>query len=449
MNNETLASLNGTEVVSAVRNGELRAERIASAFADRIEAMNTEIGAVRDFLRDEALEQAAQIDIRRSDGEQLGPLAGMPVVVKENCDLKGVVCSAGLAFRQGNVAAADSDIVRRLRAADAILLGTSVSDPGACSTRTYEVTHPLDATLSVGGSSGGSGAALAAGMCLGAIGSDSGGSIRIPAAFCGVAGLKPSFGALPVEGVFPLAPSLDHIGPMARDVQDLALMWTAFSGQSSVDAPLPNRVGYDPAYLEESAPLVRAAIEGTIDHLRRCGIKCVETPLPALESVLGMHGTILVHEAWRVHSTRHANNLENYPDVARDWFEIAKKMPNRDYQRANALRADFTTWIDRIFANVEAILTPTMAFDVPDRAAEAICIAGKSRDFVSATVRHTCLFNHTGHPAVALPLEKAAGTAMPVSAQLIGPKNQEHSLFRLAISFGRRGECGSRSFSAG
>jgi len=232
--------------------------------------------------------------------------------------------------------------------------------------------------------------------------------------------------------VFPLAPSLDHVGPMARDVQDLELMWSALSGQRSVDAPPPNRVGYDPAYLEESAPLVRDAIEGTIDHLRTCGIECVETPLPALESVLGMHGTILVHEAWRVHSARHANDLENYPDVARDWFEIAKKMPERDYRKANALRADFTAWIDGIFANVGAILTPTIAFDVPDRAAEAICIAGKSLDFVSATVRHTCLFDHTGHPALALPLEKAAGTAMPVSAQLIGPKNQEHALFRLA-----------------
>jgi len=432
MNDETLEYLSGTEIVQAIHKGEVLAERVTSFFVDRIQTMNPSIGSVRDLLQNEAMEQATQVDIRRSKGDQLGPLAGMPVIVKENCDVKGVVCSAGLSCRRQNFATTDSEIVRELKAADAIILGTSVSDPGTFGTRTLEVTHPWDSALSVGGSSGGSAAALAARMCLGAIGTDSGGSIRIPAAFCGVTGLKPTFNALPINGVSPLAPSLDHVGPMARDVCDLELMWCALSEQRSVKLHAPTRVGYDPALLEESDPRIRYALKGAIDKLLDVGIECVEVPLPDPDTVLRMHGTIIVHEAWRAHCQSGTDVLENLPEVAQRWFEVAKRMPDRDFCQASALRSNFTLWIDRLFEQVGAILTPTVAFDVPDRLAETVKIAGKPREFVRATIRNTCLFNHTGHPALVLPLDNDNNTTVPVSAQLISAKSQDQALFSLA-----------------
>lgn len=429
--------LGGAAAVAAVLEGEATAEGIAADFADAIAAQNPGIGAVRCFLRDEAMEAARDIDRRRRDGQTLGALAGLPVLVKENCDLTGAVCSAGLAFRRDHVARADSDIVRRLRAADAVILGLSVSDPGAFTTRTAEVTHPVDARLSVGGSSGGSGAALAAGLCLGAIGTDTGGSIRVPAACCGVFGLKPGYDALPLDGVFPLVPSLDHVGPMARDLADLALMWGALKGAAPPEAPLAASVGYDPAWIDECPAPDREALHQALRDLRARDIDCVKVELPSPDAVLDMHAQIFTMESWRWHSAHHPDDLDRYPEIARTWFGVAQTMPEADYARATQQRAAFTADIDAILGRVGAILTPTLPCDVPDKTAQVIDVAGKPVDFTMATVRHTCLFDHSGHPALAMPLEARQPSGLPVSVQLVAPKGREGALLKFAQAMGQ------------
>jgi Asp-tRNA(Asn)/Glu-tRNA(Gln) amidotransferase A subunit family amidase len=181
---ETLFS-NMAAASAAVTQRDVSFEQLTSQFLTRITEGNPAVGAIRVLAANEALNAARAMDSLLEAGGPLPPLAGMPVVIKENCDTNGMPCSAGLPFRGGNVPTTDAPVVKRLRDAGAIILGVSISDPGAFGVRTAEVTHPLDPALTVGGSSGGSAAALAAGFCLGAIGTDTGGSIRIPSPVAG------------------------------------------------------------------------------------------------------------------------------------------------------------------------------------------------------------------------------------------------------------------------
>ena len=199
---DNLIQLHALAALTSMQNHDLSAEDLTSAYLSHIESVNPNINAIRHILKQAALEQAQLVDRQRKAGQAVGPLAGLPVVIKENCDVQGLSCSAGLSFRENCVAQQDAWVTQKLKAAGAIILGTSISDPGAFGVRTSAVTHPLKPELTVGGSSGGSAGALAAQMCLGAIGTDTGGSIRIPSACCGTVGLKPSFAALSMDGIF-------------------------------------------------------------------------------------------------------------------------------------------------------------------------------------------------------------------------------------------------------
>lgn len=420
--------------VEAIRNGEVSAVALTSHYLDRILSDKAGTNAVRHVMAEQALHQAAGIDMRRKAQGLLPALAGLPVLVKENCDVKGPACSAGLSFRSHYLPAQDSWIAARLRELGAVILGVTISDPGAFSVRTAEVNHPADPGLTVGGSSGGSAAALAAGLCLGAIGTDTGGSIRIPSACCGTAGLKPSFGALPLDGVFPLVRSLDHVGPMAKDAADLRMLWRAISGKAAPSAiKKPVRIAYDRAWVEQADKPVREAHEVALSEMRRSGAIVGEVTLPDLDEVSKMHGEIFLVEAAAWHTAHHGTHIADYPEIARNWFEIARTMSVRTYVDACCARAGFTAAIDSILADHTAILLPAMAVSRPRKDAAHVEVAGRKVDFTMGLVRYTSLFNHTGHPVVAFP---ASGVSDPLSGglQLVGARNKEDLILNLAVS---------------
>lgn len=338
-------------------------------------------------------------------------------------------CPAGLDFRADHVPSKDSAIVSRLRAAGAIVLGVSVSDPGAYGVRTAEVVHPLDPTLTVGGSSGGSAAALAAGFCLGAIGTDTGGSIRIPSACCGTVGLKPTFSALPMDGIFPLVHSLDHVGPMARSVGDVRLLWQALSGRDEAPAELPRRVGYDPAWVEFADPAVRAAFEAATARLKHRGVAVVEVQLPALDEIVAMHGRIFVVEAAAYHCAHDADHISDLPASVREFLAIARNMAVGEYVDACAKRVAMTRAVDDVLNRVDVIMSPTLCVGRTLKFAETVMIAGIDHDFTMGLVRLTALFNHTGHPVLALPV---GGMPDPLTSnvQIIGPRHGEGLVLR-------------------
>ncbi|WP_158268971.1 amidase [Ensifer sp. NM-2] len=424
---DLLSSMTAARV--AITRRDVSVEALTSRFLSIIADSNSVIGAVRSVAADEALEAARAMDIRLEAGGSLAPLAGMPVIVKENCDTAGMACSAGLPFRAGHVPAADAPVVRRLRELGAIILGVSVSDPGAFGVRTAEVTHPCDATLTVGGSSGGSAAALAAGYCLGALGTDTGGSIRIPSACCGTVGLKPSFGRLPMEGIYPLIPSLDHVGPMARTVEDVRLMWDALSNGGKEGKPVAS-VGFDPRWVEEADHPVADAFAAALDDMRRAGVDVRKVSLPRLHDVLQMHGRIFFLEGVAYHRAHFPEAVPHYPAMARQWFDLAWQMPASDYIEACENRVRFTREVDRVLGDVDLILTPALSVSKPRRDATELLVAGQSLDFTLAMVRQTCLFNHTGHPALVMPMREE--NTVCGGLQIVGRNGEENRILTFA-----------------
>ena len=430
---ETLAAT-ATAATAAVIRGDVRAEDLVSHFVARMAERNDAIGAVRFTAADEALEAAREVDRRREAGGPLPPLAGLPVVVKENCDTVGAACSAGLPFRAGHRPTVDAPAVARLREAGAIILGVSVSDPGAFGVRTADVTHPYDPALTVGGSSGGSAAALAAGFCLGALGTDTGGSIRIPSACCGTVGLKPSFGALPMDGIHPLIPSLDHVGPMAKTVGDVRLLWDALNG-GGADRGAVRSVGFDPRWMRDADGIIGDAFNAVLDRLTRGGVVVTEVQLPNLDEILEMHGRIFFVEGAAYHHAHFGAEIADYPAMAREWFEIAGRMPVSDYVEACKRRVRFTRIVDHLLEDNELILTPALSVLHPRKDVDELLVNGQPRDFTLALVRQTCLFNHTGHPALVMPMK--TGTALPPGLQVVGRRGDERRILRFAEMFER------------
>lgn len=416
---------------AAIRKRDVSVQELTSRFLGRIEDGNGRIGAVRHALADQAIEAARAMDARIRAGEALPLLAGLPVVVKENCDTVGAACSAGLSFRADHMPSTDSSIAARLRAAGAIVLGVSVSDPGAFGVRTPDITHPVDPTLTVGGSSGGSAAALAAGFCLGAIGTDTGGSIRIPSACCGTVGLKPTFGALPMGGIFPLIPSLDHVGPMARTVEDVALLWAALRNDEGGNGARVQKIGFDPIWLQEADAEIRGAFGQVLDLLKAQGIECQEVQLPDLDEISEMHGRIFSVEGAAYHRANFKEHIGTYPPIAQSWFAAALQAPVGDYVNASEKRVRFTDQVNRLLEDVDVILTPTLSVSRPRRDAEELIVSGKSCDFTMALVRQTCLFDHTGHPALAMPINADPASPSP-SLQLVGRHQGENNILTFA-----------------
>jgi Asp-tRNA(Asn)/Glu-tRNA(Gln) amidotransferase A subunit family amidase len=418
------------EAKAAVARRDVSAEALTSHFLSKIAQTNGQTHAVRFVMNDQALENARAVDRKIETGDTPCSLAGIPVIVKENCDTVGAPCSAGLAFRSGHRPMADAPVVSRLRQAGAVILGVSVSDPGAFGVRTLDVIHPQDPHLTVGGSSGGSAAALASGYCLAAIGTDTGGSIRIPSACCGTAGLKPTFAALPMTGVHPLIPSLDHIGPMANTVADLALLWDALKGHAAPVAGI-KVIGYDPVWVRDAQSPVADAFLSLLERLQGMGITAKAIVLPDLDLIARMHGTIFFVEGAAYHHAHFQNDIRDYPNMAQAWFAAAQAMPVSDYVTACVQRQSFSARINAILGEVDVILTPTLSVLHPRRDADMLAINGKEHDFTLGLVRQTCLFNHTGHPALTMPLA-GNGITPPPSLQLVGRLHDEQRLLDFA-----------------
>jgi Asp-tRNA(Asn)/Glu-tRNA(Gln) amidotransferase A subunit family amidase len=422
---KTLTS--GVAAVAAIRNRDCSAAELTESFLARIAEENPRLNALRDCDADQARQTALALDARLERGEDIGPLGGLPVVVKENCDTAGYACSAGLTFRSGHRPTHDSWITARLRSAGAVILGTSISDPGAFGVRTAEVTHPADAALTVGGSSGGSAAVLAAGLCLGAIGTDTGGSIRIPSACCGTVGLKPTSDALPMTGIFPLVPSLDHVGPMARTVADTAHLWSALR-VGHMDAPRPvKRIGLDPAWVADADAPIRHAFAALEDRLTNAGFEVYEIALPRIDSVWDIHGDVFLAESAAWHLARYSDQRSQYPQIAQDGFDLAEAMTVEAYIKACRGRVQARNRVTALLDTLDLILAPTLSVYLPPKDSETLMVGGIATDYVMALVRQTSLFNVTGHPSLAMPVP-GKGAKIAPSLQIVGRHGAEQQI---------------------
>lgn len=418
----------------------LQAERTTSAelvnaALQRISAWNPRVGALTEVLAERARQDAKRVDRCRAAEAPLPDLAGVPVVVKDIIDTTPAACPAGLSFLETYRPKQDALVVKRLRRAGAVVVGVSATDSGAFGVRTAAVTHPQAPEHTVGGSSGGSGAALAAGFCFAALGTDTGGSIRIPSACCLTTGLMPSPKRVGTKGVRPLVWSLDHVGPMTCRAHDLAyverVLDPGFKHTAAKTARGRLVVGHAPNYWRDADSAVREATVRALDASGEIGAEVKEVSLPDPDEVIEVHTLIFCAEAAAYHFQTFPDHLEEYPPVPRQLLDLAEEHRGYQYVQASRRRSEMTRRVQALFDAVDFLILPTLPVVAPLRGAETVSVGGVDRDFTLALIRYTCLFDHTGQPVVSLPAS-IIGPGLGASVQVVGPRNSDADVIAFA-----------------
>jgi aspartyl-tRNA(Asn)/glutamyl-tRNA(Gln) amidotransferase subunit A len=373
---------------------------------------------------------------------------GVPISVKDLFDVAGTATTAGSRVREGHIAAADAAVIVRAREAGAVIVGKTNLHEFAFGTTNDEsafgpTRNPHDPARSPGGSSGGSAASVAAGMALGTIGSDTGGSIRIPAAACGIVGLKPTFGEIPLTGAVPLSRSLDHAGPLAATVGDSWLMYNALTG----------RAGRPPALAATTAGLtfgvlrsyfcdllddeVRRRFEESLDRLRAAGAGIEEAGIE--------HATLTapayMHISFGEAAAYHARTIEAVPHLytppVRQRIELARYVLAEDYVRAQEVREALRHQVDAALEGRSALVLPTLPIPAPVIGEASAVIGGAKHPVRALMLRLTQLFNLTGHPAVSLPCGTTSA-GLPCGLQLVGARGATEALLSVASAVEQR-----------
>ena len=402
----------------------------------RIEALDGRLGAFVAVLADEARAEAAARDAERAAGRVRGPLHGMPVAVKDLIDVAGVVTAAGSPKLAANRAERDAPLVQRLRAAGAVVVGKTRTHEFAYGVLTPGTVNPWDESRIPGGSSGGSAAAVAAGLVRLALGSDTAGSIRIPAACCGVVGFKPTYGAVPTGGVQPLSWSCDHCGPIAASVAEAGLLFEVLSGTPAPPSGPPDRlrlgrlVGDDLALVD---PAVAAELDRLCGRLRQAGARVdeVELPLAAARSAVA---AIVLPEMAAAHARLLAETGEGgYGPRVLAGIRLGQGALATEYLAGLRYRGRFVALVEELLADRDALLLPTIPVVAPERAAHVVSLPDGGE--MGVQVALTALpgaFNCSGSPVVSLPVGLAGG--LPVGASLVGRIGGDHELLRAAAA---------------
>jgi aspartyl-tRNA(Asn)/glutamyl-tRNA(Gln) amidotransferase subunit A len=434
------------ELSQLLRARTITAEALCGRCLAAIDERDARVNAFITVLRDRAIEQARAADARLArDPDGASPLCGVPISLKDLIDVAGVPTTAASRVRAGVVATADATVTSRLVAAGAVLVGKTNLHEFAFGTTNEDsafgpVHHPLDPTRSPGGSSGGSAASVLAGMSVASIGTDTGGSIRIPAAACGLVGLKPTFGGIPTDGVVALGPTLDHVGPIARTVDDASILFDLLRGDPHVtgqpighdlsprDVRLAIPRGYFFELIDET---VRTAFEESVQALCDAGVTIEEVAIPHAALTAPVYLATGLSEAAHLHAATLESRPEDYTRPVRLRLEMSRFVLAEDYLRAQAGREVLRAEVDAALRGREALLLPSMPILAPRLGETTIVVGGKTESVRNLTLRLTQLFNLTGHPAISLPCG-LGDAGLPVGAQLVGSTRRTRDLLRVA-----------------
>jgi amidase len=449
-----LAYLSLTELAARLRSRELSPVEVTTALLERIARLDPELHAFACVLPDAALEAARRAEAELGRGEARGPLHGVPVAVKDLCAMKGVPTAAGtrvLAERRPDHTAT---VVERLEAAGAVVLGKLQLTEGAYGWHHPQVTPPVNpwsAAHWTGVSSSGSGAATAAGLCYGSLGSDTGGSIRFPSACCSLVGIKPSYGRVSRFGVFPLAHSLDHVGPMTRTVADAAAMLGVLAGHdprdpTSLRAPVPDytaalagdlrglRIGVDNAYYTAGvSPVVAEVAFAALECFRALGADVGEIRVPNVDPLLRAWTSVTAVECALAHADTFPARADEYGPELRALLEFAPSVSGADYARAEQERIRFRAALEDVFESVDLILVPAMPTP-PPTAADAIAGNPAAGEDIGNLLQFTAPFDFSGNPTISLPGGFGAD-GLPLGFQLIGRHLDEAALCRAGHAY--------------
>jgi len=455
-----LCFLSIAEATKLLRRKSLSPVELVDAALGRIERLNPSLNSFITVVADRARREARAAEREIARGGSKGPLHGVPVSLKDNIWTRGIRTTAGSKILSSFVPRKDSDVGARLARAGAILVGkTNLHEfaYGITSNNPHfgPVRNPWNRERIPGGSSGGSAAAVASGMCFGSVGTDTGGSIRIPSALCGVVGLKPTFGLVSVEGIVPLAGSLDHAGPIARTVADACILLEAIAGEFPKGTARPDyrklrgslpkglRIGWPQHYFFDRVDdEVRRLIEDAARVFRSLGARTVKVAMPGLAGALLPGTNDIAHaEATHYHESQgyFPARAADYGEDVRRRLESGRNVRAVDYLRGRAKKPEAIAEFEAAFARVDAILAPATPLAAPPIGQDEIEIGGEKETLRSALVRMNRPANFTGHPAITVPCGLTR-EGLPVGMQMIGPYWSEARLLAAAEAYERETE---------
>jgi len=449
MPNQELAYLSISEASQLIAKRQITPVELTQACLDRIERFEPSLNCFITLCADAALDQARQVEESLVNAPtNQNALLGIPLALKDLYETEGVLTTGGSKFFKDHIPENNAFVVDKLRAAGAIHLGKLNMHEIALGVTTINphfgtCRNPWAIDRIPGGSSGGSGAALAAGFCLGSLGSDTGGSIRIPAALCGITGLKPTYGRVSLRGVIPLSWSLDHAGPMARQVKDVALLLQTIAGYdpadpASQDRPVDDYLSRidagvnrwriavaDDAFFQEGDPQVLQAVEKATRVFEQLGAKVQRVPLGDARKAAQANGLMVVSEAAAFHLQRLQARPEDFGESVRPRLHTGAATPALEYVQARRTQTELRRQFELFFDNHDILLTPTTPL-------AALPIQENVQP--GQLTRYTAPFNLTGFPALSLPCGFTT-SGLPVGLQIVARPWAEATVLRAGYAY--------------
>jgi aspartyl-tRNA(Asn)/glutamyl-tRNA(Gln) amidotransferase subunit A len=449
------------DLARAIAGKKVSPVEVAQAHLDRIAALDPKLKAFITVTAESALADAKAAETAVMSGERLGPLHGVPLALKDLYCTRGVRTTGGSRILADWVPEADATVVTRLAGAGAVSLGKLnmhefAFGPEGLNQHYGTAWNPWDANTHriCGGSSSGSGSAVAAGLCAGTLGSDTGGSIRIPAALCGLSGIKPTYGRVSRAGVLPLAWSMDHVGPMCRSAADCALMLNVIAGYDPRDPttsvlPVPDftaaltgdvkglRIGVLRSFfLESTGVVLRQAVEEAVKALEGLGATAQDVNLATAKYAAGASSAVIGPEAYAYHEAWLKERPQDYGDDVRERLRVGAFVSGGDYLKGQRARARIRDEVNAALGGADVLVCATTPLVAPAVGQSEIAVGQDKVPVRASLIRYTRVFNLSGHPAASIPCGFTAG-GLPVGLQIVGRPFDEATVLRVADAYQR------------
>ncbi|MBQ12516.1 MAG: Asp-tRNA(Asn)/Glu-tRNA(Gln) amidotransferase GatCAB subunit A [Planctomyces sp.] len=454
MSESPLHFLTITEVAALIRNKQVSPVEVTEAMLQRIDALDGRYQSYATVMADQAMDSARKAENEIAAGRYLGPLHGVPIGVKDLCFTKGVRTMGGTPVLSGHVPNFDATVISKLAAAGSVLLGKLNLTEGAMAGYHPDFpipVNPWNSEFWTGVSSSGSGVATAAGLCFGSLGSDTGGSIRFPAASCGVVGIKPTWGLVSRYGVLALAESMDHVGPITRSAADAGIMLQAIAGHDPNDpTSLPGpaldllaglgegvreiRIGLDLRYVEDDIDgELATSVLAAIRVMEGLGAEIVDVTMPETREYTGAWAVLCSAEATDAHRATYPSHREEYGPWFRGWLDKGSEVTGVDYAQANNVRAECNGLLRRVFEDIDVLACPS-TIAPPGRVTPDQQRAPMGGEDDLKWGRFTVPFDFNGAPTISLPCGQNS-EGLPLSLQFVGKHLSEALLVRLGHAY--------------
>lgn len=429
------------EVLDGYRTKNLSPVEVTKEYLKRAKQAES-LNAFIQLTEEISLKQAKIAEVRWSMGHA-GRLEGVPLSYKDNIFVKGIPATSGSIIDQELVPTKNAPVITTLQNEGAVMVGKTNMHEFAFGITNNNpfygpARNPFNPDYISGGSSGGSAVSVAAGLSVASIGTDTGGSIRIPASCCGLVGLKPTHGLINNDGVTPISWTLDHIGPITQNIDDLSIIMEALTNgnYSNNDISLKGwRIGVPSNFFTDRIESeVKEIYKQTLIKMEKLGALLYDVEIPYVEEVSSLTFTLAVAEAGYVHKDRVSREIENYGTDVKQVMKTATTINAIEYINALRRKEEITEAFDRLFQEVDLIITPTLPILPKPVGMEIVSIQGESEPIFNSMIRYTSYFNLTGHPTISLPVGLSREN-LPIGVQLIGAKLEEQLLISAAGVF--------------